>query len=66
MCQLGHGSGSSGSSGSSERLSPKRVEGLRKMSVVGVATGTEHTAAVTSAGTVSVYATLHAINTMLI
>ncbi|CAM9907301.1 unnamed protein product, partial [Laminaria digitata] len=51
--QLGHGSGSNGSnvsSVSSERLSPKRVEGLRKMSVVGVATGTEHTAAVTSAG----------------
>ena len=66
MCQLGHGSGSSGSSGSSERLSPKRVEGLRKMSVVGVATGTEHTAAVTSAGTVSAYTTLDTVNTWYI
>ncbi|CAM9667167.1 unnamed protein product, partial [Sphacelaria rigidula] len=45
-CRLGHGSGSSG------RLVPKRVELLRKVRVVGTATGTEHTAAVTSAGEV--------------
>lgn len=45
--QLGHGSGSRG------RQTPKRVESLRKMVVVGIATGTEHTAVVSSAGTVS-------------
>lgn len=59
--QLGHGSGSSGSKISSERLAPKRVEALRKVTVVGVATGTEHTAAVSSAGTVSAYTRLNAL-----
>lgn len=46
-CQLGHGS-----SGSNARLVPKRVESLRKFTVVGVAAGTEHTAVVTLSGNV--------------
>ncbi|CAM9456319.1 unnamed protein product [Ectocarpus sp. 6 AP-2014] len=43
--QLGHGS-----AGSSGRFAPKRVEGLRKVTVVAVAAGTEHTAVATSSG----------------
>eukprot|EP00752_Nemacystus_decipiens_P013486 g11945.t1 len=43
--QLGHGS-----SGSNARLVPKRVESLKKFTVVGVAAGTEHTAIVTLSG----------------
>lgn len=46
--QLGHGS-----TGSSGRLAPKRVEGLRKVTVTAVAAGTEHTAVVTRSGSVS-------------
>lgn len=46
--QLGHGS-----AGSSGRFAPKRVEGLRKVTVVAVAAGTEHTAVATSSGHVS-------------
>ncbi|CAN0157561.1 unnamed protein product, partial [Hapterophycus canaliculatus] len=46
--QLGHGS-----AGSSGRLAPKRVEGLRKVTVTAVAVGTEHTAVVTRSGNVS-------------
>ena len=46
VCQLGHGSGSNG------RHAPKRVESLKKFTVVGVATGTEHTAVVTRSGNV--------------
>eukprot|EP00903_Cladosiphon_okamuranus_P017449 g16073.t1 len=39
-----------GSSGSNARLVPKRVESLRKFTVVGVAAGIEHTAVVTLSG----------------
>lgn len=53
VCQLGHGSGSSG------RLAPKRVESLKKFTVVGVAAGAEHTAVVTSSGNVSAHRRLH-------
>ncbi|CAM9257349.1 unnamed protein product [Scytosiphon promiscuus] len=48
--QLGHGS-----AGSSGRLAPKRVEGLRKVTVTAVAAGTEHTAIVTRSGSVSAF-----------
>lgn len=51
--QLGHGSGSNG------RLAPKRVESLRKVTVVGVAAGSEHTAVVTRSGNVSAHRRLH-------
>lgn len=48
--QLGHGS-----AGSSGKLAPKRVEGLRKATVTGVAAGSEHTAVVTRSGNVSAF-----------
>ncbi|CAM9159061.1 unnamed protein product [Choristocarpus tenellus] len=56
--QLGHGGSHGGNVGrvsatvTGVRLSPKRVEGLRKVNVVQVATGAGHTAAVTSQGMV--------------